>query len=133
MRVSGKIVKAPIEAERSEAERSGPKQPSRWYLRVELEESDAFKVFDFEDKYKRSKAPTSFQHSIHNRVVVVKLPFRYNKFECTVYDTDGDFVSCYELKDGDNVELELTHAGFNAQIDGNVLSSWKTTMIRVKV
>lgn len=106
---------------------------SKWYMSIQLGDEDARAIYIFEEKYKKSRNIEKFQHSVYNNLLVVKLPFRYNKFECVVYDKDSHFSSCYELKEKDQVTVSLSHAGFSLQTNDNILSSWKTKQICVTV
>lgn len=117
--VTAKIVCAPYSKDK------------KWYMRIHLDDTDAKELLAFEEKYKKSRDVKNFQHSVYNNTIVVKLPFRYNKFECVVYDQDLHFCSCYDLKENDTVIVSLSHAGFSLQKDDNILSSWKTKEIRI--
>lgn len=116
--VTVKIIRAPYSNDK------------KWYMRILLDDIDSKELLAFEERYKKSHKVKSFQHSVYNNTLVVKIPFRYNKFECVVYDEDLHFCSCYDLKDDDMVIVALSHAGFSIQADDNILSSWKTKEIR---
>ena len=101
----------------------------KWYLRVILDEESRSRVRDFEDKFQESENVT-LQPTITNNVIIVKLPYRYNRFECRVFDKDGDPLTCYDVKENQNVNLLVVHAGFSYQ-DLSILSTWKVKEIIV--
>lgn len=117
--VTAKVIKAPYNSDK------------KWYMRILLEDIVSKELLAFEERYKKSHQVKSFQHSVYDNTLIVKIPFRYNKFECVVYDQDLHFCSCYDLKEDDTVVVSLSHAGFSLQADDNVLSSWKTKEIRI--
>jgi hypothetical protein len=112
------VTKAPYEASK------------KWYMQLKLDDEQGLKVYEFEKKYQTDNNIAKFQHSIYMNHIVIKIPFRYNKFECNVIDKFGDFSSCYEVKQSDIIECKLEHAGFSNQ-QGNILSTWKTKNIKV--
>lgn len=116
--IAATIVKAPYESEK------------KWYIKLKLNDADSGDILKFEKDFKESRFLTSFQHSVFNNIVVVKLPYRYKKFECEVFDRDGHFMSCYELKQDDAVSVSMEHVGFSIQKDEHVMSSWKTKRIQ---
>lgn len=105
------------------------KSNDKWYMSIFLNELSCSLITDYELSFEMDEKE-KIQQTIRNGVIVVKLPYRYNRFECRVYDKDGDPLTCYDLKDDDRVKVKLEHACFSYQ-DENILSTWKVKEIIV--
>jgi hypothetical protein len=103
----------------------------KWYMKVKLGIEDANNIINFEESFKKTIPDYSFQHAVHNSIIIIKIPFRYKKFECIVLDKDGYYSSCYELEKHNNVSVKISHACFSFQNNKNVLSTWKTDSINI--
>ena len=102
----------------------------KWYLRIILDSTSASFIEEFEKRYEKH-ANVSLQQTLSStNLIILKLPFRYKRFECKVFDRDGDPLTCYDIKEGMNVDIKTVHAGFSYQ-DINILSTWKVKELTI--
>ena len=102
---------------------------SKWYMCIRLDNDSKNKVIDFESKFEK-RENMFLQQTVTDNIIVLKLPYRYKRFECSVFDKDGDPLTCYELKEGQSVTVKSEHACFSVQTE-NILSTWKVKEIIV--
>ena len=100
---------------------------NKWYISIIFDDVTCAKVTEYEHSFE-TQENVKLQKTIHDNVIVLKMPYRYNRFECKAYDNDGDPITCYELKEGSKVTVEIEHACFSNQ-DENILSTWKLKKI----
>ena len=103
----------------------------KWYMKVKITDTEILDKINIIDDFFEKSQNKKVQNTIRDNIIVLKLPFRYNKFECTVYDKHGDYYSCYELENGDKVHIDIIHACFSFQ-ETHYLSTWKVIQIKLK-
>ena len=102
----------------------------KWYMKVKITNKDILnEIQSIDDIFK--KIHKDLQCALSNDIIVLKLPYRYNKFECSVYDSHGDLYTCYELENENDVFVDITHACFSLQ-EFKYLSTWKVLQIKLK-
>ena len=103
----------------------------KWYIKVKITDDEILKkIKNVDDVFEKSQNH-KVQNTLYDNIIVLKLPYRYNKFECAVYDKDGHYSSCYELENGNKLSIDITHACFSFQ-NSQYLSTWKVIQIKLK-
>ena len=103
----------------------------KWYMKVKIIQQEILDKINYIDESFEKSQDKKVQYALNDNIIVLKLPYRYNKFECTVIDNDGDYYSCYEIKNDDQVHIDITHACFSLQ-ETHYLSTWKVIKIKLK-
>lgn len=106
------------------------KKENKWYMKVKILD-DNIKYIENIDKTFEKTIENEVQKALFNDILILKIPYRYNKFECKTFDKDLHYISCYELKENDNIECNMTHACFSLQ-KTKYLSTWKVNQIKLK-
>lgn len=99
----------------------------KWYMSLYLDDLSCSLITDYEISFEIDEKE-KIQQTITDKVMVIKLPFRYNRFECRAYDHNEDPLTMYDIKKGDRVKANIEHACFSYQNE-NILSTWKLKQI----
>ena len=87
------------------------KHNDSYVYKVHLKTSDIDKIHFIEKQcreYITKTGQTSFVSCIFDdNKLIVKIPFRYKKFEAQFKDTDNSLLTAYDIKEGDNVNILL--------------------------
>lgn len=103
------------------------------YIKLKLSEDDGKKLLQFEkDVYellkKDSNITEKIQYSVYNNTIVIKVPYRYKKFEVNIISND-DLKTMYDIKQNDNVTVDILPI-FSKQ-DECMLCTWKLETIKI--
>ena len=71
-----------------------------------------------------------YVNSLNNDILQVKIPYRYKKYEATFYNNDNDLITIFDIKEGNNIEIELECKSLWT-INNFCGITWKTNKIKV--
>lgn len=106
----------------------------KWYMKVRIESENDETFFNNLDVKlinlikNQNITFSTCQKSLYNKVLVLKIPFRYNRHECNVIDENNDTTTIYDLCVNDTLKLDITHACLSKH-EENILSTWKVNTI----
>lgn len=104
---------------------------NKWYIQVKLSDVDVHYINSFEECI-NNDLNVKIQKSLNNDVIVLKLPYRYNRFELTTYDDQNTICTIYDISINNILNVDCTHACISKQDYDNVLSTWKVNTIYIK-
>ena len=99
------------------------KSNDKWYMSIYLDEISSSLIKNYELSFEIEEK-VKIQQSIKDRIIIVKLPYRYNRFECRAFDHEDDPLTMYDIKKGNRIKANVEHACFSYQNE-NILSTWK--------
>ena len=105
------------------------KKENNWYIIIEIPDDIAEFIRTVESASVEHVKPHSCVRSLRKNIIDVRIPFRYRKFECSFHDSDNSRIVSEDIKENDNIclNLELQTLWCIESIYGLL---WRTDMIK---
>ena len=104
-----------------------------WCIIIEIPEDIINIIKDIDSAAAIHCGENAYLNSVFENKMKVKIPYRYNKYECTFMDDEGRLIVSSDIKEGDLISLEIMCVNlWEIQNERGTLCglTWQTKLIK---